>query len=490
MHRHIPSMRRQSGAFAVMFAAVLLVILGFCGLALDAGLLYNRKVDLHAIAKTVALAAARELNGDRDGVIAATAAASEAAQRLKYQYGLSFAWNNSAVTFSNTPARDAVWVSADSAKASPAGRLYVKVDTSVLDADIGKISTIFMHLLGSGTATASVSERAVAGRATINVLPFAICAMSDQAGAARTNPGPPTTVELVEYGFRRGISYDLMQLNPKATTPANFIIDPLAPPGGLGSPSNISVSAIGPFICTGRMWIPRLTGGKIRVTSAFPLASLYRQLNSRFDQYDGGVCNANGAPPDYNIKSYAFAEPRGVSWMTPKPGAQSALASTADGRLQTIADLSAPPAGTVRAMYGTLWSYAKPIKFSSYSPSNPDPTNASASFSTSDWASLYPTVPAPAANNYPAKPPYFTTIGDNYSSPSADHARLSAMNRRLLHVPLLACDPVPSGTNVAATALAIGRFFMTVPASATSIYAEFAGIVPENTLAGQVILYP
>jgi len=46
---------------------------------------------------------------------------------------------------------------------------------------------------------------------------------------------------------------------------------------GLGSASNTSASAIAPFVCTGRLWIPRVTGGAIRVRTPFPIASLYRQ---------------------------------------------------------------------------------------------------------------------------------------------------------------------------------------------------------------------
>jgi hypothetical protein len=55
-----------------------------------------------------------------------------------------------------------------------------------------------------------------------------------------------------------------------------------------------------------------------------------------------------------------------------------------------------------------------------------------------------------------------------------------------LNLPLLAC-PV-SGDK--ATVLGIGKFFMTVPATATSLYGEFAGLVSEQALGSQVQLYP
>jgi hypothetical protein len=57
--------------------------------------------------------------------------------------------------------------------------------------------------------------------------------------------------------------------------------------------------------------------------------------------------------------------------------------------------------------------------------------------------------------------------------------------RRVLNLPLLSC-PV-SGS--AATVLGIGRFFMTVRADDTRLYAEFAGLADEESLRAQVKLY-
>jgi len=53
--------------------------------------------------------------------------------------------------------------------------------------------------------------------------------------------------------------------------------------------------------------------------------------------------------------------------------------------------------------------------------------------------------------------------------------------RRLLYVPLLSC-PVPAGQYVAAPVVAVARFLMTAPATATELSAEFAGVlgVPAN----------
>jgi len=63
-----PLLRHQRGAFAAMTMLLILVICGFCGFAIDLGRMYNRKVELQTVADTIALAAARELDGTTAGV--------------------------------------------------------------------------------------------------------------------------------------------------------------------------------------------------------------------------------------------------------------------------------------------------------------------------------------------------------------------------------------------------------------------------------------
>ena len=481
---------RERGAFALMVPAVLMVILGFCALALDLGQAYNRKTELQGIAQAVALAAARELNGTAAGVTASLLKAGETASRLKVRYGQRFAWDDAAIRFSNTPASGAEWVDGATARGAPADRYYVKVDTRALGQDLGLVETLFIQVLPQAQASASMAERAIAGRSTIQVLPLAICAMSGDRAAARTNPGPPQTVELVEYGFRRGVGYDLMQLNPGAASPISFVIDPLAPPGGLGSASNTGASAVAPFICSGNLWTARVTGGMIRVGSPFPIGALYRELNARFDQYAGSRCKPNGAPPDFNVRAYTDGAAGAATWMNPRATVPSATPAGSAGRLQTIADLPAPPAGTAAGAYGPLWSYARAARFSSYMPGQAEPRNGYATFSPSDWPSLYPALPTSGASGYPGgSQPYQASTGGYYAAPSAPNTPISVIGRRVLHVPLLQC-PVAAGANVGASALGVGKFFMTVPATPTSLHAEFAGIIPEDQLTGQVILYP
>lgn len=477
---------RQEGAFAVMSAPVILVILGLCALAIDLGLIYNRQVELHGVARTAALAAARELDGTAAGITDAVTEAGEAARRAKYGYGESVPWSDDAIRFSDSPAASAVWLSAEEAKATPGNRFFVKVDTSLLAARLGAVGMIFAPFLTGSDSDIALSDMAIAGRSELNVLPMAVCAMSEQAGTARNATSGPQ--ELIEYGFRRGVTYDLMQLNPNGSTPVNFVVDPLSAPGQSGASANTDASTVSPFICAGRMWVPHLKGGQIRVTSPFPVGDLYRQLNSRFDQYDGGVCEPNGAPPDFNIKAFAHDVGNGVPWMNPRPTTPGAAPDSQPTRLQTIADRASPPGGTTAGMYGPLWAYARAAKYSGYVEGVPEPAAGYSSFVPGDWSKLY--SPTPTVGSYPSKTPYFATLGANYSPPSANRLPIAVIGRRVLYVPLLSCStPIPPGTNVGATVLAVGKFFMTIPATSMNVYAEFAGIAHETTLTGQVTLY-
>jgi Flp pilus assembly protein TadG len=265
--------RHENGAFAIMFVPLLLVILAFCGLALDAGQLYNRKVDLTGISKAVALAAARELNGTDAGITSAKTKAKETAEAMKYQYfqdGIPFAWNEAALSFSTGSARDGDWIPASSANGAPqttkSALYFAKVDTAQLGSSVGTVHTLLMHALTGSSSTLQMGDSAVAGRSTLNVTPIAVCAMSPDAASKNTytDSGGATLNELVQYGFRRGVSYDLMQLNPVETTAARYVINPVVAPGG--SSTAFDTAMLGPFMCSGSVWVPRLTGGTIRVS--------------------------------------------------------------------------------------------------------------------------------------------------------------------------------------------------------------------------------
>lgn len=468
---------RQRGAVAVIVAAMLFVLLGMCGMALDLARIYNRRVEMQNLADAAALAAASKLDGTSEGITRALAGAEEVALRHRYQYGLPIAWNSAAVQFALAPERSADWQAAEVARGAPGGRLFARVDTLALDASLGLVQSIFMRAIGQNR-DATVQGSAIAGRTGVRVAPLAICAMSPDAAVSRaTGAGN----ELVEFGFRRGVSYDLMQLNPDGVTPENFVVNPFAPPDTFGTSGPTSPDIVGPYVCSGTMSMPRVTGGALTVARPFPLASLFNQLNSRFDRYPDNACSRSGAPPDYNIKSYTYT---GIPWMATIPLGQSAMSLSADGKLFTIADANPTPAGNTAGKFGPLWAFAKAVQFSSYVPGAAEPATGYATFGSASWGALY-TPGAPVANAYPGVVPYLASSGNNFLAPSTRGLR----NRRVLNVPLLSC-PVAAGTTVAASVRGIGKFFMTVPATSTSIYAEFAGLVSDQALGAATRLFP
>lgn len=481
--RRLP-FRRQQGAFAIMCAGSLIVMLGMCAVAIDIGQIYNRKAELHGMAKAVALAAAGQLDGTTAGVTNALNKAAAVAATYRHTYSSSYTWSDSAIRFGRSPAPNGDWISAEGARGQPAGVYYVEVDTTRLDDGSGSGATFMTGVLSPALASFAISDRAIAGRANLKITPLAICAMSPDAGALRANPGPPIANELVEFGFRRGVSYDLMVLNPGGTGGETFVVDPFALPGGSYASSNTTPSKVGPSVCAGKIWAPGIMGAPIHVSRPFPLASLFNHLNSRFDDYTTGDCNANGAPPDFNVKPFARAT---VAWMG-HTGEQTAKPYTGGGRAETVADPLTAPDGTTPENYGVLWSYAKAVKYASYTPGAREPNRGYTTFGTGDWTSLY--KPKPGVSGYPSgsETPYQAVSGSNYRAPSAAHLAISQTGRRVLNIPLLAC-PVPAGADATATVLGIGRFFMTVPATSTTISAEFAGTVPESALVGKVELF-
>lgn len=471
----------QRGMFAVMCAALIPLMLAFCGLALGLSQIYNRKIELQGMARAVALAAAAELNGTPQGIINAVDKASSTASKFKYDYQTSFTVPSAAISFSDSPLASADWKTSGGAQAAPANIYYVTVDTSQMAASVGTVIPYFLQFVDKSLTTVQLTERAVAGRMGIKVTPLAVCAMGSQAGVARGT-------ELVEYGFRRGVSYDLMKLNPGGTSAENFVVDPLVAPGATAAAYHTSAVEVGPFVCTGTMWMPRITGANIQVTRNFPIGSLYKQLNSRFDDYTGNFCNPNGAPPDINIKSFAYNT---GSWMNPVQTQQNASMTptqvTVGGKMQTVADPLTLPAGTTNKVWGPLWAYAKPAKFSSYVPGQAEPPAGYSTFATTDISAVPLYQTGLSVSGYPTALQGGTPYKSSVTFPT--HKALAEEGRRVLYIPLLSC-PAATGTNINATVIAVGKFFMTVPATASSVSAEFAGIAPAQSYAGGVELSP
>ena len=468
----------ETGAIGVMFAGGLIVLFGFLALALDLSQLYNRKMELQNVADTVALYAAPELNGTSSGITNALQKGAEpftaVTGALRFQYGFqAMTWSDSAMEFGASP--NGPWLTAAAATKNADGLLYVKVDTTELDPDYGAVTTVFARVIGHAALT-STGTRAIAGRSAIKVMPLGICAMNNEAHRKHNT-------ELEEYGFRRGVSYNLLDLNrSESSTGATFIVNPLP-----GTTPITASATLAPFVCSGTMAMARLTGGRVTVASAFPIAQLVNEFNSRFGATT--YCNASSAPVDTNIKEYLYAS--GARWMGETPLQQSALLLNADGKRWTVAGPDTAPSGTTGPQYGPLWSYAKAVPYSAYEEGKPEPAAGYTTFGVTDWATLYnpgqpktsTVTPYPSSTTKPT--PYLQTSGaDFYKNPGSGVK--SAANRRVLNIPLLDC-PVSSNK---AVVRGIGKFFMTVRATEGALYGEFAGLASDQSLGTRVVLYP
>lgn len=447
---------------------VILIMIAMFGMALDLSRSYNRKAELQIAADAAALAAAGALDGTPEGIDRAVTEAESIAGYATFAYNAgSISWSSAALKFgTSADGGSGGWMDAATAKASAAQIFFARVDTSALDPKHGRLENLFMSVLSSAMAETNVAASAAAGRDSLNVLPLAICANSNTAAA------PLPSGELVEYGFRRGVSYNLMNLNPGGQSPENFLLNPVAPPGTVGTTMKNRLDVVGPFVCTGKMAIPTLRGGEVTVERGFPINSLYVQLNSRFGTV--APCLSSTAPADPVVKSFDLAS---ATWMKYKPDNLSANPLTAPDPLLTVAE---KPSGATRTAYGPLWSYAKAAKYSDYvANAGVEPAKGYATFSTADWSLLY-NPGLPVAQSYPSTTPYQAAGGSATYKPYR--------NTRVLNVPLLSC-PVPAGTISTATVVGIAKFFMTVPASSSALYAEFAGMDTETALGGNARLY-
>jgi hypothetical protein len=465
--------RRQRGAMLIAFSILLIVVLGFIGLALDVGQVVGRKTELQNLADNAAMAAAAELVGTPEGLLAAvTKAKSSAADKSVYRRRMEGAiLSDASIRFASAPDAPATEWHAAGAVPDATTALFVRVDTQANDPSLGRVPTAFLGAWSPALRTMDTGARAVAGRTSLHLTPLAICALSGSAASPRTNAALLPAVELLEYGFRRGVAYNLLKLNPHGPAAEHFVLNPLGRPGVVGPSLQVSEASVLPFVCSGTVLYPRIGNTQVHVHRPFPVA-LWPAFNARFNQHAGSGCHPVAAPPDTNIRAYPNTA--ASWWMTNAPDAPSALST--GNPLLSVADPESNATPPALGSYGPLWSFARAAKYS-----NPKPAGGYLPFATSDWPKLYPASPAaPAARSvYPASSTPYLTLGFQ----TAPSGNTGVAQRRLLHVPLLAC-PVPAGSDVLAQVRGIGRFFMTAPASNGMLSAEFAGLVAEGTLMG------
>jgi Flp pilus assembly protein TadG len=497
MKQHmIHTRQRQCGSVAVIVGLTITLLVGMLGLVVDLGHLYVAKAELQNAADAAALSGAKELNGTVAGVTNARDRAIEAAGLNKYNL------NSTAVTI--TAANLSVGNCPDDACMVPISTvttLTLAADKTFLKVDTGSrsLSTWFIQVLPGALTSTSTFGMAVAGRLLVNVAPLGVCAIS-----TTQNVTNPTTNELSEFGFRRGIAYDIPELNPLGASGIPMWLNPVDAPPATCDPSHASAAFTRPFVCQGNAATIKTLPQSVYVSTGTS-ATLATALNSRFDVFTGGTCDPVTAPPDTNIKQFK-ASPTG-----PNPASCPTSAAAAAGcgfprdwmdtlnattpTQQTIS-LAAGPSGRfipvatpTYLQYGALWSFSRAVH------------GAGTAFNASntDWSSLYnsgvslPTLINTTAGGYPdpadtTMSPYKkgALVGSSnkyFTAPSVSHPGKS--ERRVLTLAILDCSSlVGAGLSCSTiTAIGIGKFFMQVPAdfsgSPKKIEAEFAGLITQ-----------
>jgi hypothetical protein len=489
--RHFKRAKAGQGAVAITFAIALPVLLGMIALAIDLGQLYFRQTQLQQAADNLALAVARRLNGTKAGLDSALADANTQGVRSVYGFkGDNLFWNQSALQLTSSLDQDPIqWKDASSISSDTdaTGLVYAKIDISKLTGtgdDPGLLGGFLVKIFDQSGASGVIRTvaTAIAGPATVQVTPLAICAL-DPGTAAGTFTHTAVVNEKLEYGFRRGVSYNLLDLSPNSTTPQNFLVNPVDPGAGSDNAAHFGASFVKPFFCSGTVALPGLhSNSKIHIQ---PLTlDLTDWLNSRFNDYPASTgCTRSAAMPDQDVREYIGGYTNWYMSTTPGRTATSVNRNSNASRV-TYADLAATDTvGTAPTIsdFGPLWVYSRALK-----------TN-NTTYALTDWSNLYSyagvTVPTPNTTKYGS-----AASGVVYNA-STHRVFISdgVQNRRVLNVPLLNCSAgTPSNP---ATVLAIGRFFMPAkarPAAGTVpaiVPGEFAGLLATESPVAHAALY-
>lgn len=466
--------KKQGGAVAIMVGLLsFFMLIGMLGIAVDLSQLYSRKTELQNAADAAALSGAKDLNQTAAGVAKAI---NDAIATFAQNSGSNLI-GGIAITAANirvgscpnpsdrlplrNPNCSFVAASSVTSDALAAGMTFIEVDTGN-----HSNATYFMptHLL-QGTATTGVGTYgyAVAGRFVQNVTPIAVCAIT------KTKYIDYPTGERLEYGFRRGVSYNIIDLDPLGGSPNKFLLNPVDVPPGACNPSHASASFTNPFLCMGNSAVASniATSPTVYVNTGFS-SSADAQLNSRFDVFGGASkCDPATAPPDTNIKQYTHgANP---PWMAPDTTTQDFVGQT--NHIPDYFNIANPtvPKAMTYTNYGVLSSYTQALKSDG---SNFAATNI-------NWNQLYSApLGATPPTSYPSPSPYLSGLSAYSQKPSGANGT-GVAGRRMLNLVIVDCTTL-SGSGSCATikALGIGRFFMTQRANLPgSIITEYAGLI-------------
>lgn len=480
------ALRRSRGAIALMLALSLFVLFGFMALAMDLGRTYVVRTELQNAADAAALAGALELKQDLSGIANAISRAVDTAKahssRFSSQAQIDITAANLAV--GTCPRDDCMTpISNITTNAQATGQTFLRVQIPS-----GTMATLFARLMpwssNSSLTSTSTFGRAIAGRYVTKVTPIGLCAFRDASGVAHPKneviePVPGSgKKELVHFGFRRGMSYNIFDMGNIGGPSTPYLINPIDVYPKPCTPANSSADSTAPFMCSGSSAVVTTTATTNYVYGNTGVSGgrVETALNSRFNIYGNGAnasCDPVQSPPDTNIRAFGCTGPGCVNpaadWMTPSRQSMN-------------------PASTTSANdYGVLWSYSRAVPPMGTLPNVlPDTDNA---YTTLDWADLYPVGPPTANGNFPANTsPY---LDPGHTTPPT--GRTGQKDRRVLDVAIIDCNNVSgSGSCKVLPVLGVGRFFMQAPAVVNGgpnakLNLEFAGLI--NDPIPQVVLY-
>ncbi|MGH8857991.1 MAG: pilus assembly protein TadG-related protein [Polaromonas sp.] len=493
---------------AIMLGLSIFVLIGFLALVIDLGRTYVVRTELQNAADAAALAGAKQLNQTAAGVCCGPDSAVSHAIAMAAQNNFKFS-TPVTITSANiwvgscpddVPTCPMVLASSITTDALAAGKTFLKVHIPS-----GSLSTFFAVVpttaAGTGTPSTSTFGSAVAGHFVTQIMPIGVCAIDLIKGGRLPHAGLPD--ELTEFGFRRGIAYNLPRLNPLGGASGDPIwINPLNAPPATCEPANSSASTMKPFVCTGTSTVVTSVPGMVYANTGGSYGPMEKALNSRLDDFTGGnACDPASAPPDVNVRSYDISTPNAEPPIAPPPPPMTAwsprnwmqpggntLPERQSIEINPGTDKPYDPA-TIQ-QYGALWSYSRAVQAVGASPN----ATAGAPFALGDWENLYGIGLAADTGGYPASPasppfppgtlaaPYNTDSGNYFSQPNP--ARPGKRNRRVLNVAIIDCAGLTPGPGLACAALpvvGVGKFFMQTKANLTggtkTVESEFAGLL-------------
>lgn len=541
--------RRQRGAVALIVGLLaVLVLFGMMGVAVDLSYLYARKTELQNAADAAALAGARELNQRQSGITAAVDAAialfaANASDNLIAGATISEAnirFGSCANPDDRLPLRSPncpFFSSGSIASDSEAAPLsFIEVDTGA-----ASNRPVFFMPVSGGPSTASASGYAVAGHYLHQITPIGICAVTTNRYDSYAHG------ELLEYGFRRGVAYDVMSMGPLGANSLPYLVNPVDVDPVSCDPNHSSATFTVPFVCMGNSAVGQ---GAISGMTAYAIGNtglstvVVSALNSRFGLYGGAgwgtnQCQQSSAPPDTNIMQYCyrlasggnsrcFGQPNAswvpsavaphtvynldsanvANWATSEPTYQTVQLNTTTKKPcynaspggtgnpgQNFASSGACSTNAGGPNYGVLWTFGPAFRYSAASPgrvgtpftaaqANQQPRMYNNSATPMTYFGTNPATPT-----YPASPPYASTSGPMFQAPAGS----GEAGRRVLNLLIIDCNNV-TGAGACGQrlpVLGIGRFFMPVLADPTGnkrIEAEFGGLI-DQTQQAEIRLY-